>query len=89
LEAHRAELAARLSLLGDAARQVPGLQARAQASQRNGWFGGFLAGHGIRDRRCSGQYLLGTLVSIVVAAISFVVGLIFLPETKDRDITHM
>jgi hypothetical protein len=25
----------------------------------------------------------------VVAAISFVVGLIFLPETKDRDIIHM
>jgi len=28
------------------------------------------------------------LWSIIVAAMSFVVGLIFLPETKDRDITH-
>jgi hypothetical protein len=24
-----------------------------------------------------------------VAAMSFVIGLLFLPETKDRDITHM
>ena len=47
------------------------------------------AGDGLRHRGGNRQHLLGPLVSDRVAAMSFVVALIFLPETKDRDITKI
>ena len=55
----------------------------------NGWFGGFLPATVFAIVAATGNIYSGLWYPIVVAAMSFVVGLIFLPETKDRDITHM
>ena len=55
----------------------------------NGWFGGFLPATVFAIVAATGNIYSGLWYPIVVAAISFVVGLIFLPETKDRDITLM
>ncbi len=54
----------------------------------NGWFGGFLPATVFAIVAATGNIYSGLWYPIVVAAMSFVVGLIFLPETKDRDITH-
>ncbi len=53
----------------------------------NGWFGGFLPATVFAIVAATGNIYSGLWYPIVVAAMSFVVGLIFLPETKDRDIT--
>jgi MFS family permease len=55
----------------------------------NGWFGGFLPATVFAIVAATGNIYSGLWYPIVVASMSFVVGLIFLPETKDRDITHM
>jgi len=55
----------------------------------NGWFGGFLPATVFAIVAATGNIYSGLWYPIVVAAVSFVVGLIFLPETKDRDITQM
>jgi hypothetical protein len=55
----------------------------------NGWFGGFLPATVFAIVAATGNIYSGLWYPIAVAAVSFVVGLIFLPETKDRDITHM
>ena len=55
----------------------------------NGWFGGFLPATVFAIVAATGNIYSGLWYPIVIAAVSFVVGLIFLPETKDRDITHM
>jgi MFS family permease len=55
----------------------------------NGWFGGFLPATVFAIVAATGNIYSGLWYPIVVAAMSFVVGLMFLPETKDRDITHM
>jgi MFS family permease len=55
----------------------------------NGWFGGFLPATVFAIVAATGNIYSGLWYPIVVAAMSFVVGLIFLPETKDRDITHI
>src|SRR4029077_13259017 len=55
----------------------------------NGWFGGFLPATVFAIVAATGNIYSGLWYPIVVAAMSFVVGLIFLPETKDRDITKM
>jgi len=55
----------------------------------NGWFGGFLPATVFAIVAATGNIYSGLWYPIVVAAMSFVVGLIFLPETKDRDITTM
>jgi hypothetical protein len=52
----------------------------------NGWFG-FSAGNGLRYRGGDRQHLSGLWYPVAIAAMSFFVALIFLPETKDRDIT--
>ncbi len=54
----------------------------------NGWFGGFLPATVFAIVAATGNIYSGLWYPIIVAAMSFVVGLIFLPETKDRDITH-
>ena len=54
----------------------------------NGWFGGFLPATVFAIVAATGNIYSGLWYPIVVAAMSFVVGLIFLPETKDRDITR-
>jgi MFS family permease len=55
----------------------------------NGWFGGFLPATVFAIVAATGNIYSGLWYPIGVAAISFVVALIFLPETKDRDIATM
>src|SRR6202049_1286343 len=55
----------------------------------NGWFGGFLPAHAFAIVAATGNIYTGLWYPIIVAAMSFVVALIFLPETKDRDITQI
>jgi MFS family permease len=55
----------------------------------NGWFGGFLPATVFAIVAATGNIYSGLWYPIVVAAMSFVVALIFLPETKDRDITRI
>jgi MFS family permease len=53
----------------------------------NGWFGGFLPATVFAIVAATGNIYSGLWYPIGIAAMSFVIGLIFLPETKDRDIT--
>ncbi len=53
----------------------------------NGWFGGFLPATAFAIVAATGNIYSGLWYPIGVAAMSFVIGLIFLPETKDVDIT--
>jgi predicted MFS family arabinose efflux permease len=55
----------------------------------NGWFGGFLPATVFAIVAATGNIYSGLWYPICVAAMSFFVALIFLPETKDRDIAHM
>jgi MFS family permease len=55
----------------------------------NGWFGGFLPATVFAIVAATGNIYSGLWYPIIVAAGCFVIGLIFLPETKDRDITKM
>ncbi len=55
----------------------------------NGWFGGFLPATVFAIVAATGNIYSGLWYPIGVAAMSFVVALIFLPETKDRDITKI
>ena len=54
-----------------------------------GWFGGFLPATVFAIVAATGNIYSGLWYPIIVAAMSFVVALIFLPETKDRDIEQM
>jgi MFS family permease len=54
----------------------------------NGWFGGFLPAIAFAIVAATGNIYSGLWYPIVVAAFSFVVALLFLPETKDRRIDH-
>ena len=54
----------------------------------NGWFGGFLPATVFAIVAATGNIYSGLWYPIAVAAMSFVVALIFLPETKDVDITR-
>jgi MFS family permease len=55
----------------------------------NGWFGGFLPATVFAIVAATGNIYSGLWYPIGIAAMSFVIGLIFLPETKDRDITKI
>jgi MFS family permease len=55
----------------------------------NGWFGGFLPATVFAIVAATGNIYSGLWYPIIVAAMSFVVALVFLPETKDRDITRI
>jgi MFS family permease len=55
----------------------------------NGWFGGFLPAIVFAIVAATGNIYSGLWYPIAIAAMSFVVALIFLPETKDRDITRI
>jgi MFS family permease len=55
----------------------------------NGWFGGFLPATVFAIVAATGNIYSGLWYPIVIAAMSFVIALIFLPETKDVDITKM
>ena len=52
----------------------------------NGWFGGFLPPTAFAIVASTGDIFAGLWYPIVIALITFVIGLLFLPETKDRDI---
>ena len=52
----------------------------------NGWFGGFLPPTAFAIVASTGNIFAGLWYPVVVAAMTFVIGLLFLPETKDRDI---
>ncbi len=52
----------------------------------NGWFGGFLPPTAFAIVAATGDIYSGLWYPIVVALGTFVIGLIFVPETKDRDI---
>ncbi len=54
----------------------------------NGWFGGFLPAIVFAIVAATGNIYAGLWYPIIVAGVSFVIALIFLPETKDRDIGH-
>ncbi len=54
----------------------------------NGWFGGLLPLLATAIVAKSGNIYGGLWYPIIVAVIGFIIGLIFLPETKDVDITH-
>jgi MFS family permease len=53
----------------------------------NGWFGGFLPATAFAIVAATGNIYSGLWYPVVIAAMSFLVALIFLPETKDVDIT--
>src|SRR5580698_2154943 len=52
----------------------------------NGWFGGFLPATVFAMNAQNGSIYFGLWYPIVIAAATAVIGLLFLPETKDRDI---
>ena len=55
----------------------------------NGWFGGLLPAMAFAMSAAKGDMYYGLWYPIVFAGITLVVGLLFLPETKDRDIHAM
>jgi len=55
----------------------------------NGWFGGFLPATVFAIVAATGNIYSGLWYPIVIAAMSFIVALLFLPETKDVDITKI
>jgi hypothetical protein len=52
----------------------------------NGWFGGFLPPTAFAIVAATGDIYSGLWYPIVVAGMTFIIGLIFVPETKDRNI---
>ncbi|MEZ2132169.1 MULTISPECIES: MFS transporter [unclassified Sinorhizobium] len=55
----------------------------------NGWFGGLLPAMAFAMSAAKGDMYYGLWYPIVFAGITLVVGMLFLPETKDRDIHAM
>ncbi|WP_313524072.1 MFS transporter [Shinella sp.] len=55
----------------------------------NGWFGGLLPAMAFAMSAAQGDIYYGLWYPIVFAGITLVIGLLFLPETKDRDIHAM
>ncbi len=52
----------------------------------NGWFGGFLPPTAFAIVAATGNIYSGLWYPIIVAGMTFVIGFLFVPETKDRDI---
>jgi len=55
----------------------------------NGWFGGLVPFVVFAMVAASGDLYYGLWYPIVVAALTFVIGMIFVPETKDRDLDNI
>ncbi|MCV9998177.1 MFS transporter [Pararhizobium sp. YC-54] len=55
----------------------------------NGWFGGLLPATAFAMSAAQGDIYYGLWYPIVFAGITLVIGMLFLPETKDRDINAM
>jgi nitrate/nitrite transporter NarK len=54
----------------------------------NGWFGGFMPPIAFAVIAATGSMYDGLWYPVAIAAVCFVVGMLFLPETKDRNIHH-
>jgi MFS family permease len=54
----------------------------------NGWFGGFLPTIAFAMVAATGDIYYGLWYPIAIALMTFVIGSLFMPETKDRDIHH-
>jgi MFS family permease len=54
----------------------------------NGWFGGFLPTIAFAMVAATGDVYYGLWYPIVIALMTFVIGSLFMPETKDRAIHH-
>jgi MFS family permease len=54
----------------------------------NGWFGGFLPTISFAMVAASGNIYQGLWYPIVVAVMTAIIGTLFMPETKDREISH-
>ncbi len=54
----------------------------------NGWFGGFLPTIAFAMVAATGDVYYGLWYPIVIALMTFVLGSLFMPETKDREIHH-
>jgi MFS family permease len=54
----------------------------------NGWFGGFLPTISFAMVAASGNIYQGLWYPIVVAVMTAIIGTLFMPETKDREIHH-
>ena len=52
----------------------------------NGWFGGLLPPIAVASVAATGDIYAGLWYPIIIIAMAFVIGLLFVPETKDRDI---
>jgi hypothetical protein len=52
----------------------------------NGWFGGLLPATSFAMIAQTGDVYFGLWYPIVIASVTVVIGLLFVPETKDRDI---
>ena len=55
----------------------------------NGWFGGFLPPMIFAVVAATGDIYKNLWYPVIFASMTFVIGLLFMPETKDRDITKM
>ncbi len=55
----------------------------------NGWFGGFLPTVAFAMVAATGDIYYGLWYPIVIAVMTAILGTLFLPETKDRDIHHL
>ena len=55
----------------------------------NGWFGGLLPATAFAMSAAKGDIYYGLWYPIIFAGITLVIGVLFLPETKDRDINTM
>jgi MFS family permease len=54
----------------------------------NGWFGGFLPMTAFAMVAATGDIYYGLWYPIVISVMTFVIGSLFMPETKDRSIHH-
>ncbi|MBY0422003.1 MAG: MFS transporter, partial [Parvularculaceae bacterium] len=54
----------------------------------NGWFGGFLPTTAFAIVAATGSTLAGLWYPVVIAGATLVIGVLFLPETRDRRIEH-
>jgi MFS family permease len=53
----------------------------------NGWFGGFLPTTAFAIVAATGSALAGLWYPVIVTAVSFAIGMAFLPETRGRDVS--
>jgi hypothetical protein len=54
----------------------------------NGWFGGFLPAIAFSIVAARGNIFSGLWYPVIIALATFVIGLIFVKETKDSDVYH-